>query len=132
MNQDQIKWLQALIWPEHFDRKGRLTKALRIALVNSVPIQLGEATELLPSLMNSVPLSEVPVVYHTWVANQMSSDQRALLLNLINNFGKQRDIVHIHTNIEPHLHATIYCNGARIDLPLANVDGHGRWIEWLA
>ncbi len=131
MNQDQITWLQALVWPEHFDRKSRLTKALRIALVNPLEMIEGDVITLLPSVLAKVPKSEVPVVYHTWVANQMSAEQQELLLQIIDDFGQKRDIVHIHTNIEPHLHATIYRKGERIDLPLANVDGHARWIEWL-
>ncbi len=131
-NQDQITWLQALVWPEHFDRKARLSKALRIALVNPVNLVQGDAIDLLPQILSKTPPSEIPCVYHTWVANQMSGEQREQLLQIVDEFGQKQDIVHIHTNIEPHLHATVYRNGERIDLPLANVDGHARWIEWLA
>jgi hypothetical protein len=131
-NQDQITWLQALVWPEHFDRKVRLSKAVKIALDNPVNMMEGDAISLLPDILEEVNQSIVPFVYHTWVANQMSSEQREQLLLIIDEFGQKRDIVHIHTNIEPHLHSTVYRNGERIDLPLANVDGHARWIEWLA
>ena len=127
----QMSWLHALIWPEHFDRRVRLSKAVKIALDNPVHMVEGDAISVLPDILDEVHPSIVPFVYHTWVANQMSQKQRDQLLQIIDDFGQKRDIVHIHTNIEPHLHATIYRNGERIDLPLANVDGHARWIEWL-
>ncbi len=132
MDRNEILWLQALIWPEHFERKARLNKAIRIAMVNPVEMIKGDAIELLPQVLADVPGTDVPVVYHTFFANQLSEDQRSHLLKIIEDFGTKRDVIHIHNCIEPHLHATISRNGERTDIPLANVDPHGRWIEWLA
>lgn len=132
MDQDQVLWLQALIWPEHFERKARLNKAIRIAMVNPVEIIQGNAIETLQDLLAKTPSSEIAYVYHTHVANQMSQEERDRLLWMIDEFGKRQDVVHIHNNIEPHIHATIYRNGERIDMPLAKSDGHANWIEWLA
>ena len=131
MDRDQVLWLQALVWPEHFERKARLNKAIRVAMVNPINVVQGDATEVLPAILADVPSSDVAYVYHTHVANQMTPEQRAKLLQIIDDFGQKQDIVHIHNNIEPHLHATIYRNGERMDRPLAKVDGHARWIEWL-
>lgn len=132
MDKDQVLWLQALVWPEHFERRARLNKAVRIAMINPLDMVTGDAVEALPGVLAEIPASEVAYVYHTWVANQMSEAQREKLLQIVDEFGQKQDIVHIHTNIEPHLHATIYRNDERIDMPLAKVDGHARWIEWLA
>jgi hypothetical protein len=131
-NQEEVTWLQALVWPEHLDRKARLSKAIGIALENPITVMEGDAISLLHRVLENVDRSNVPFVFHTWVANQMSPEQRESLLQIIGDFGQRQDIVHIHTNIEPHLHATIYLKGDRIDLPLAIVDGHARWIEWMA
>ena len=131
MNRDQVKWLQALIWPEHFDRKARLIKAVRIAMINPVTMIQGHAVDVLPSVLLDVPRTEVAMVYHTHVANQMSPEEREELLQVVDDFGQQQDIVHLHNNIEPHLHATIYRDGERIEMPIAKTDGHARWIEWL-
>lgn len=132
LDQDQVLWLQALIWPEHFERRGRLTKAIRIAMVNPVTILEGDAVELLPEQLDTIPESEVAVVYHTHFFNQLSSEAREKLLATIDAYGAKRDLVHIHNNIESHIHATIFRSGERIELPLANSDGHANWIEWLA
>ena len=134
MNQDEVQWLQALIWPEHFERKARLNKAIRIAMVNPVQLIKGDATVLVGAQLATVPETEVAVVYHTFVANQMSPEQRSRLLATIDEFGQRQDVVHIHNSIEAdlRLHATVYRGGERIEMPLADTDGHARWIEWLA
>lgn len=132
MDRDQIQWLQALIWPEHHERKMRLNKAIRIAMVNPVEMIQGNALEVLPRVLASVPETEVAAVYHTFVANQFTEEQRQSLLKIVEDYGSKRDVIHIHNCIEPHLHATIYMNGERFDMALAHTDPHGRWIEWLA
>ncbi len=131
MNRDQTQWLQALIWPEHHERKMRLNKAIRIAMVNPVEMIQGNALEFLPKVLTKVPETDVAAVYHTFVANQFTEEQRQSLLKIVEEYGSKRDIIHIHNCIEPHLHATIYRSGERIDLPLAYTDAHARWIEWL-
>ena len=132
MDRDEIQWLQALIWPEHFERKMRLNKAVRIAMVNPIEMIQGDALKLLPQVLADVPATDVAAVYHTFVANQFSEEQRQTLLKIIEDYGTKRDIIHIHNCIEPHLHATIFRGGERIDIPLAIGDPHARWIEWLA
>ncbi|MBS1704006.1 MAG: DUF2332 domain-containing protein [Armatimonadetes bacterium] len=132
LDKDQITWLQALIWPEHFERRARFAKAARIAMVNPVNVIQGDAVELLPGQLAEIPSTEVAYVYHTHVANQMSLEQRTKLFETIDEFGKKQDIVHLYNNVEPHFHATIYRNGERIDRPIAKTDGHARWIEWLS
>ena len=132
MDRDQIQWLQALIWPEHFDRKMRLSKAIRIAMLNPVQMIQGNALDLLPPLLADVPTTDIPIVYHTFVANQFTEEQRQRLLKIVEEYGSKRDVIHIHNCIEPHLHATVYRNGERIDIALAHIDPHARWIEWLA
>ncbi len=131
MNQDQITWLQALVWPEQFERRSRLTKAVRIAMVNPVEMVTGDAVEELPGLLSAVAPTDVAVVYHTHFINQLSDDSRARLLATVQEVGSKRDLIHIHNNIEPHLHATVFRSGERIEVPLAKTDGHANWIEWL-
>jgi hypothetical protein len=92
----------------------------------------GNALDLLPTVLADVPASDVAVVYHTFVANQFTEEQRQTLLKIVEEYGSKRDVIHIHNCIEPHLHATVYQDGERIDITLANADPHARWIEWLA
>ena len=122
----------ALIWPEHTERRSRLWHAIEIVRRIKPQLRQGDAVELLPGLFGAVPNGVLPCIYHTHVANQMTDGQRAKLLQTIEEAGQGRDLCHVHNNIEPHLHLTCFDRGLRHDLPLAHVDGHARWVEWLA
>lgn len=58
---DQLRWLQALIWPEHIERHARLRAA--VAQLETSPVQLhqGDAAQLLPQLLTAPPPTTAPV-----------------------------------------------------------------------
>ena len=131
-NEEERRWLQALIWPEHHERRERLPKAMEIVREEKIHHEEGDAVLLLPQLVSETPADSLPGIFHTHVANQMSLEQRNQLLDLVDTLGKERDLCHIHNNIEHHFHLTYYQDGIRHDVPLAKTDGHARWVEWLA
>lgn len=128
---EDVKWLQALIWPEHAERRARFDRATQIFKRHPVDILKQDAVEVLPRLLEQVDPPGVPYVYHTFVANQLSELQRRRLFDAIDSYGQTADIVHIHNNIESYFMATVYQDGHRYDFPLAKTDGHVNWIEWL-
>jgi hypothetical protein len=105
---------------------------MEIVREETIHLEEGDAVSLLPQLVSAAPSDSLPCIFHTHVANQMSPEQRDQLLDLIDTLGKERDLCHIHNNIEHHLHLTYYQDGIRHDVPLALTDGHARWVEWLA
>jgi hypothetical protein len=130
-NEAEVEWLRSLIWPEHRDRAELLEEALAVRRESDVQVHAGDGVAMLRSIIEPLPVQVVPIVSHTHVANQLRAESRVELLRHIAGFGVTRDFVHLHNNIEPHLHATIWSGDARADLPLALVDGHARWVEWL-
>jgi len=128
---DEIEWLRSLIWPEHTERQGALDQALLLRQKASIEMVEGDAIEGLDSVLDRIAADIVPIVFHTYVANQLSAAARAALLDRIDGQGQRRDLAHLHNCIEPHLHATVYREGQRQDLPLARTEAHARWIEWL-
>jgi hypothetical protein len=131
LDQTDLRWLHALIWPEHEDRRILLDKALTVRKRFDLEMFRGDAVERLGSVVDRIPASVTPVVFHTFVANQLSPDSKAKLLSEVERIGGIRDIVHLHNHIEPCLHVTVFAGGRRIDIPLANIEGHARWVEWL-
>jgi hypothetical protein len=125
-------WLLALIWPEHAERRERLVQAMEITRRETLRLMQGNAEELLPELIAIAPTASLPCIYHTHVANQMAPGQKERLLRAVNDAGCKRDLCHVHNDIERHLHLTIFQAGRRHDMPLAKVDGHARWVEWMA
>ena len=125
------KWMRALIWPEHEARLSRFDSAFEITKAESVEYVEGNAVALIDELISSIPKDLAICVFHTHVANQMSSDERASLVQSIENAATDRPIYHLYNNIDsPMLQLVYYPFGKRKHLPVAETEGHGRWVRW--
>ena len=128
---DQAAWLRALVWPEHHERRRLMDTALQKRNEMTLDLRVGDGFAMLTDLAEEIPAESLLAVYHTHVANQISDEAKQTFLKSVKDVGAKRDIIHIFNNIKPNLHLTAYAKGQLIDTPLANTDGHARWIEWL-
>ncbi|MFD4420162.1 DUF2332 domain-containing protein [Agromyces sp. NPDC058484] len=64
---DDLAWLDALIWPEHDDRRTRLQAAARIAATDPPRVVAGDLNERLAALAAAAPADATLVVFHTVV-----------------------------------------------------------------
>lgn len=132
---DAVLWMRALIWPEHRQRVDLLLRAIQIAQQDPPPLIAGDALEILPEVLASIP-TETPVcVYHAFTVNQFPREARERLAALIQAHGRQRDIYRVSAEWietpQPQLALTAFEQGAGMEKLLANVDAHGRRVEWL-
>lgn len=97
----------------------------------NLDLSVGDGFSMFVDLAEEISQDSVLCVYHTHVANQISKESKETFLKSIEKLGAKRDIIHVFNNIKPNLHLTAYHTGKLIDMPLANTDGHARWIEWL-
>lgn len=130
-NSHQAAWLRALVWPEHHERRSLLDAALKKRAEIELDLRAGDGFSMLVDLAKEIPEESLLCVYHTHVANQISKEAKETFLKSIEELGTKRDVIHVFNNIKPNLHLTAYRKRQLIDLPLANTDGHARWIEWL-
>ena len=72
---DDLAWLDALIWPEHDDRRARLQAAARIVAADPPRIVTGDLNERLAALADEAPDEATLVVVHTAVIAYL--DERA-------------------------------------------------------
>jgi hypothetical protein len=98
---------------------------------DSSPLYHALAQAMVGDLAKEMPETSLLCVYHTHVANQVSTEAKESLLMSLEKLGAKRDLIHVYNNMKPDLHLTAYRAGKVIDLPLAHTDGHARWIEWL-
>lgn len=73
---DDVAWLDALIWPEHDDRRARLNTAVQIARADPPQIVRGDLNEALPALAASAPADATLVVFHTAVLAYLVEAER--------------------------------------------------------
>ena len=122
--------MQALIWPEHHERRRRLRLAARALRQTPVRLVQGDALEMLPDAACIVRRDAAVCIFHTHVANQMSDAQQKRLLKIVDTIGAERDVCHLYNRIKPGLHLTAWINRRRVERPLAKAEGHGRWVRW--
>ena len=73
---DDLAWLDALVWPEHDDRRQRLRAAADIAAADPPHIVAGDLNERLVALAAEVPRDATLVVFHTVVLMYLDADER--------------------------------------------------------
>ena len=132
-----VAWLDALIWPEHHDRRQYLRQAIAIAKDDSVDLRRGDALELLPAIADELPLDCAPLFFHTYVTQQLSSQKRTRLSQLIARSARRfRHAFHFwhergQGTAHPQLVLRHFARGQIVsERLLAYAGAHARWLEW--
>ena len=131
------RWLRALIWPEHSDRRRLLEAAMAQSKIAGPLLLEGSACEQLPHALVQLPVDALAIVLHTHVMHQVSVAERATLHAQMQDFARTRDLVRISNDLLPNdgnSHPVLlqhYFGSEFRTRHIANAHGHGRWIEWL-
>ena len=132
-NVEDSLWLNALIWPEHKERRKLFEQAVVCINENKEELNFieGNGVELFPQIADQIPSEAIICVFHTHVANQLTEDMKCELQNNIRELGKKRDVFHIYNNIwDSELHLDSIINGLEYNEIIGETDGHGRWFTW--
>lgn len=131
---DAVRWLEALVWPEHTERVARLRAAIGVARVAQPPIVSGDAIQLLPELIAAAPANAALCVYHTHVTYQFTPAMREQLDAALREAGLARPIARISCEQiltdDTDLTLTRYQGGAAETRLLARTTGHANWLQW--
>ncbi|MFC6731117.1 MULTISPECIES: DUF2332 domain-containing protein [unclassified Haladaptatus] len=132
-NEADVKWLRALIWPEHESRRERIEAAVSVARESPPELVEGDALADLKTLCNRVPEDEHLCIYNTHVLYQFTEEQQADFAALVADIGQSRDL--FWANCEwhgetPEVRYVAYENGEKSAGTLAAYEAHGRWIDW--
>ena len=136
-NAADVKWLRALIWPEHAERQERLESALAIARDHPPDIHEGNAFELLPELVGGIPGDVTPVVFHCMTLGHMIRPQRERFPEMLGELAAERggDLLWLACEFvdTDSMHLGRFREDGSFDsTKIANVNPHGAWLEWLA
>lgn len=78
-----LAWLDALIWPEHTQRRDRLRAAAAIAAADPPLLVRGDLMEDLPALAAQAPADATLVVFHTSVLAYVPAPGREIFAEIV-------------------------------------------------
>ena len=131
---DDRLWLEALIWPEHHERRRRLRAALDLVRTVDIDFVTGSALETLFPILEGLPSGEPAVVLNSFTLNQFTDDQREFIEEIVVTARSRRPLARVSFE---------YMSGED-DWPRLTVDEgsgpeligqghpHGEWIELYA
>ena len=133
----EVRWLEALVWPEEADRLERLRKAILIAREKRPRVVRGDLLDVVRPLALEAPADATLVIFHTAVLAFLSADERrhfaAQVRRLpgewISNEGPDvlPEIPSSRAQPKAASHFVIGRNGR---WAVAFCDPHGRWLQW--
>ena len=128
---DQLRWLRALIWPEHVERHQLLQDAAAELEASPVQLHRGDAAERLPALITNAPADAALVVYATIALYQFGEDGRDRVMHALAEQSRERPIWFATMEGRPtELTLTRFQHGLGERRRLATASPHGWWIEW--
>jgi hypothetical protein len=136
-NAAEIRWLEAMIWPDQLQRLELFRAAAALARAAPPRLIRGDALQVLPQIVRRAPVSALVCVFHSHATYQMSAAWRREFERLLADLGRGRALVHISLewlgdDPGPRLHLTDCSDGKPRRTHLADCHHHGFWIEWLA
>ncbi len=134
---DDVAWLEALIWPEHDDRRARLQAAAAIAAADPPLVVAGDLDEQLDAVAAEAPSDSTLVVFHTAVLMYLDEAHRARFAEHVRRLPGHWLSVESRT-VSPGIRVRDDVPNESSDLVLA-LDGvqlawaqpHGRGIRWV-
>jgi hypothetical protein len=80
---DDLRWLESLIWPGQPERVARLRAAARIVRAHPPMIRRGDLVAELPALAAQAPTSATLVVFHSAVLVYLSAETRRAFVDVV-------------------------------------------------
>lgn len=133
-DQADRRWLEALIWPEHSERRDRLRAALEVASTVEVELVTGDMLELLGPTLDDLPDDEAVVVMHSFTLNQLHPSMRQRVDEII---GERRERRPIHRISMEALDPEDPAASLGVDVgggleTVGRAQPHGEWLELYA
>ncbi|SRR5579884_252320 len=139
LNEQDVRWLRACIWPEEAWRYQLLDHVLEVAQQNPPHILAGDACDLLPDLLATIPAEHTVCLYHSYALLQNPPSVRERIFDLLAAHSHIRDLYRISLEWDqpkqwptPRLELFTYQDGLQASQEhLANCDVHGGTMQWL-
>ena len=131
---DDVRWLEALIWPEQHERRRRLRHALRIRRTVQIETIAADASVAIGAALHSLPTGGPAIVFHAFAWNQFDDDARSRFDDAMSRAAGRRSLSRIgfeywdDQSEWPQIRVGITSSEAS---PVAEAHPHGAWIRGL-
>ena len=126
---EEYRWMMALVWPDHTDRAELLAAARKIWLETPPEILVGDAVDVLPDVLASVPADATLCIFHCHTLNQFPVEARSAFYQVLRQESERRTVYHVPSEGE-RMSVDRIENGRTTTMLSARRNAHGRWIEW--
>lgn len=126
------RWLDALIWPEHVERRARLRTALDKVASLDIEMIAGDGLETLPVVLDGLRVGEPAVVMSSFTVNQFDAEQRDRLDSIVSGARSARPIHRISMGEildEADDWAGLVVDDGSGASTVGQAHPHGEWIE---
>ncbi len=137
---DAVRWLEFLVWPEQESRRERLRAAVEVARAEPPRIESGNLLDLLPAALDEAPDEAEAVVFHSAVIAYLVAEDRARFADLMAGLVADGRC-HWVSNEGPRVLPGLVPPDVRIPFgrfvmavdgqPVALTHGHGNELDWL-
>ena len=128
-DEEQYRWLEALIWPDHVGRSALLANAREVWLRQTPRVEAGDAIELLPAVAREAPADAALCVFHCHTLNQFSPAARRAFAQELHSISLTRPVFHMSSEGERMVVNRMEGNGS-VELLSVLRSPHGRWVQW--
>jgi hypothetical protein len=130
-DEEARRWLDALIWPEHEERRSRLRRAL--AIISEIPVEMvpGDALVTLPRVLESLPSDEPVVVINSFAFAQFSPEGRQEVEQISERARKRRPVFRVIMELFDASEdwARMVIDDGTGPKTVGQAHPHGEWIE---
>jgi hypothetical protein len=137
-SETDVAWLDALVWPEHDERRERLHNAIDIVRREPPRIERANALDTLSSLAAEAPRNATLVVFHSAVLAYFTADDRNSFVELVAGLGGHwisNEGLSVVPGVQERLKAAPPDPAlfvlAQDGLPVAFAGGHGQSLSWI-
>lgn len=132
---EDVRWLEALVWPEHHERAARLRAAVEVVRADPPRVVRGDLLTDLPALAAQAPGDATLVVFHSAVLAYVDPAERGRFADAVRSLDRAVWVSNEAPGVVP---GTDVDTGGRSVFVLAR-DGdpvgltgpHGRTLQWL-
>jgi hypothetical protein len=122
---EQVRWLEACVWPDQTDRFERLRTAIAIAQEHGVTVRSGDAVTDLAAALDALGDAGHPVVTTSWVLSYLTDQERTGFQDVLAEHGARTDLSWVYAEAPNYAGGLPYPSG--LDNPELTVLGTVSW-----